>query len=77
MYNKGRLRKLEWQVTEIIDSPFDDSKDIKITLERGIEDLNIKYNKKEARITTQLRPGIKEEEIKEAIAKGFLEFNIY
>lgn len=76
MYNKGRLRKLEWQVTEIIDSPFDD-KDIKITLERGIEDLNIKYNKKEARITTQLRPGIKEEEIKEAIAKGFLEFNIY
>lgn len=77
MYNKGRLRKLEWQVTEIIDSPFDDSKDIKITLERGIEDLNIKYNKKEARITTQLRPGINEEEIKEAIAKGFLEFNIY
>lgn len=76
MYNKGRLRKLEWQVTEIIDSPFDD-KDIKITLERGIEDLNIKYNKKEARITTDLRPGIKEEEIKEAIAKGFLEFNIY
>lgn len=76
MYNKGRLRKLEWQVTEIIDSPFDD-KDIKITLERGIEDLNIKYNKKEARITTELRPGIKEEEIKEAIAKGFLEFNIY
>ena len=76
MYNKGRLRKLEWQVTEIIDSPFDD-KDIKITLERGIEDLNIKYNKKEARITTELRPGIKEEEIKEAISKGFLEFNIY
>lgn len=76
MYNKGRLRKLEWQVTEIIDSPFDD-KDIKITLERGIEDLNIKYNKKEARITTELRPGIKEEEIKEAIRKGFLEFNIY
>jgi len=76
MYNKGRLRKLEWQVTEIIDSPFDD-KDIKITLERGIEDLNIKYNKKEARITTDLRPGIKEEEIKVAIAKGFLEFNIY
>lgn len=76
MYNKGRLRKLEWQVTEIIDSPFDD-KDIKITLERGIEDLNIKYNKKEARITTELRPEIKEEEIKEAIAKGFLEFNIY
>ncbi len=76
MYNKGRLRKLEWQVTEIIDSPFDD-KDIKITLERGIEDLVIKYNKKEARITTELRPGIKEEEIKEAIAKGFLEFNIY
>ena len=76
MYNKGRLRKLEWQVTEIIDSPFDDN-DIKITLERGIEDLNIKYNKKEARITTELRPGIKEEEIKEAIAKGFLEFNIY
>ena len=76
MYNKGRLRKLEWQVTEIIDSPFDD-KDIKITLERGIEDLNIKYNKKEARITTELRLGIKEEEIKEAIAKGFLEFNIY
>jgi HSP20 family molecular chaperone IbpA len=76
MYNKGRLRKLEWQVTEIIDSPFDD-KDIKITLERGIEDLNIKYNKKEARITTELRPGIKEEEIKVAIAKGFLEFNIY
>ena len=77
MYNKGRLRKLEWQVTEIIDSPFDDSKDIKITLERGIEDLNIKYNKKEARITTQLRLGINEEEIKEAIRKGFLEFNIY
>ena len=77
MYNKGRLRKLEWQVTEIIDSPFDNSKDIKITLERGIEDLNIKYNKKEARITTELRPGINEEEIKEAIAKGFLEFNIY
>ena len=76
MYNKGRLRKLEWQVTEIIDSPFDD-KDIKITLERGIEDLNIKYNKKEARITTELRLGINEEEIKEAIAKGFLEFNIY
>lgn len=76
MYNKGRLRKLEWQVTEIIDSPFDD-KDIKITLERGIEDLNIKYNKKEARITTELRPGINEEEIKVAIAKGFLEFNIY
>jgi hypothetical protein len=76
MYNKGRLRKLEWQVTEIIDSPFDD-KDIKITLERGIEDLNIKYNKKEARITTELQPYIKEEEIKEAIAKGFLEFNIY
>jgi hypothetical protein len=76
MYNKGRLRKLEWQVTEIIDSPFDD-KDIKITLERGIEDLNIKYNKKEARITTDLRPEIKEEEIKVAIAKGFLEFNIY
>lgn len=77
MYNKGRLRKLEWQVTEIIDSPFDNSKDIKITLERGIEDLNIKYNKKEARITTELRPGINEEEIKEAIRKGFLEFNIY
>lgn len=76
MYNKGRLRKLEWQVTEIIDSPFDD-KDIKITLERGIEDLNIKYNKKEARITTELRLGINEEEIKVAIAKGFLEFNIY
>ncbi len=76
MYNKGRLRKLEWQVTEIIDSPFDD-KDIKITLERGIEDLNIKYNKKEARITTDLRPEIKEEEIKVAIAKGFFEFNIY
>lgn len=76
MYNKGRLRKLEWQVTEIIDSPFDDN-DIKITLERGIEDLNIKYNKKEARITTELRPGINEEEIKVAIAKGFLEFNIY
>jgi hypothetical protein len=76
MYNKGRLRKLEWQVTEIIDSPFDD-KDIKITLERGIEDLNIKYNKKEARITTELQPYIKEEEIKVAIAKGFLEFNIY
>lgn len=77
MYNKGRLKKLEWQVTEIIDSPFDNSKDIKITLERGIEDLNIKYNKKEARITTELRPGINEEEIKEAIRKGFLEFNIY
>ena len=77
MYNKGRLRKFEWQVTEIIDSPFDNSKDIKITLERGIEDLNIKYNKKEARITTELRPGINEEEIKEAIRKGFLEFNIY
>ena len=77
MYNKGRLRKLEWQVTEIIDSPFDNSKDIKITLERGIEDLNIKYNKKEARITTELRPEINEEEIKEAIRKGFLEFNIY
>lgn len=77
MYNKGRLRKLEWQVTEIIDSPFDNSKDIKITLERGIEDLNIKYNKKEERITTELRPGINEEEIKEAIRKGFLEFNIY
>jgi len=76
MYNKGRLRKLEWQVTEIIDSPFDD-KDIKITLEKGIEYLNIKYNKKQARITTELRTGIKEEEIKEAIAKGFLEFNIY
>lgn len=77
MYNKGRLKKLEWQVTEIIDSPFDNSKDIKITLERGIEDLNIKYNKKEARITTELHPGINEEEIKEAIRKGFLEFNIY
>lgn len=76
MYNKGRLRKLEWQVTEIIDSPFAE-KDIKITLERGIEDLKIKYNKKEARITTELQPSIKEEEIKEAIAKGFLEFNIY
>jgi hypothetical protein len=76
MYNRSRLRKLEWQVTEIIDSPFDD-KDIKITLERGIEDLNIKYNKKEARITTELQPYIKEEEIKVAIAKGFLEFNIY
>lgn len=77
MYNKGRLKKLEWQVTEIIDSPFDNSKDIKITLERGIEDLNIKYNKKEARITTELRLGINEEEIKEAIIKGFFEFNIY
>ena len=75
MYNKGRLRKFEWQVTEIIDSPFDD-KDIKITLERGIEDLNIKYNKKEARITTELPTNIKEEEIKEAIIKGFMEFNI-
>lgn len=76
MYNKGRLRKFEWQVTEIIDSPFAE-KDIKITLERGIEDLVIKYNKKEARITTELPSNINEEEIKEAIRKGFLEFNIY
>lgn len=75
MYNKGRLRKLEWQVTKIIDSPFNE-KDIKITLERGIEDLTVKYNKKEARITTELPNGIDEQEVKEAIAKGLLEFNI-
>jgi hypothetical protein len=76
MYNRSRLRKLEWQVTEIIDSPFSE-KDIKITLERGIEDLTIKYNKKEARITTELPLGIIEEEVKKAIIKGFLEFKIY
>lgn len=76
MYNKGRLRKFEWQVTEIIDSPFAE-KEIKITLERGIEDLVVKYSKNEGRITTELPSNIKEEEIKEAIAKGFLEFNIY
>jgi hypothetical protein len=76
MYNRSRLRKLEWQVTEIIDSPFSE-KDIKITLERGIEDLTVKYNKKEARITTELPSGIIEEEVKEAIIKGFLEFKIY
>lgn len=75
MYNKGRLRKFEWQVTEIIDSPFNE-KDIKITLERGIEDLTVKYNKKEARITTGLPNSVEEQEIKEAIAKGLLEFNI-